>query len=266
MRGSATYLPTVITKPRPRQRLRKGGFHHAVHREASRYVAMMTPVPVVTESTRLKFVSGLLSGNRRRPLPSTSGWICSTYSSIRSRCISDWTSTPLPKITRVLSCSFLSLVTASAASPFSSVEFGQGGGGHKLLHVVKRFGEGVGLGLVGPDLREVLVGGAPNQQGPRAAHARSQRLHHGGIVAGRRPPAVLEAITGVLLGPRRPLHHAVERQVLDRHDLAHFSRSSLWISAVMQLSPSVRALGPRPPHTRHHSAGVVQHDAEAGSL
>jgi hypothetical protein len=54
--------------------------------------------------------------------------------------------------------------------------------------------------------------------------------------------------------------------VLDRHDLAHFSRSSLWISAVMQLSPSVRALGPGPPHTRHHSAGVVQHDAGAGSL
>src|SRR5215218_7905828 len=106
--------------------------------------------------------------------------------------------------------------------------FGQGGGGHELLDVVKRFGEGVGLGLVGPDLREVLVGGAPNQQGPRAAHARSQRLHHGGIVAGRRPPAVLEAITGVLVRPRRPLQYAVERQVLDRHDLAHFFGSSLY--------------------------------------
>src|SRR5918994_1973987 len=186
MRGSATYLPTVVTKPRPRQRLRKGGFLHAVHREASRYVAMMTPVPVLTESTRLKFVSGLPSGNRRRPLPSTSGWICSTYSLIRSCCISDWTSTPLPKITRVLSCSFLSLATASAASPFSSVEFCQGRGS----------------------------------------------------ASGRPLPAVLEVITGVLVGPRRPLHHAVERQVLDCHDLAHFSRSSQWISAVMQLSPS----------------------------
>src|SRR5918995_7263534 len=155
IRGSATYLPTVVTKPLPRQRLGKGGSLNAVHREACRYVAMMTPVPVVTESTRLKFVSGLPSGNRRHPLPSTSGWICSTYSSIRSRRISEWTSTPLPKITRVLSCSFLSLATASAASPLSSVEFCQGSGSARVVEatnfstLLSASVKGLGLGWLG---------------------------------------------------------------------------------------------------------------------
>lgn len=132
-------------------------FLHAVHREACRYVAMITPVPVITESTRLKFVSGLPSGNRRRPLPSTSGWICSTYSSIRSPRISDWTSTPLPKITRVLSCSFLSLATASVASPFSSVEFCQGSGSarvveHEGLPRSRVYRSKLAMGI-GPELR-----------------------------------------------------------------------------------------------------------------
>ncbi len=60
------------------------------------YVAMITPVVVVTESTNRKVAGGTPSGNRRRPDPSTSGWSCSTYSSTRSRRISDRTSTPLP--------------------------------------------------------------------------------------------------------------------------------------------------------------------------
>jgi hypothetical protein len=38
-----------------------------------RYVATITPLPVVTTSTRLKFVSGRPSENKRRPAPSVSG-------------------------------------------------------------------------------------------------------------------------------------------------------------------------------------------------
>lgn len=36
---------------------------------------MMTPVLVATESASAKFVSWLSGGNRRNPVPSTTGWI-----------------------------------------------------------------------------------------------------------------------------------------------------------------------------------------------
>lgn len=56
---------------------------------AGTYVAMMTPVPVVTESIRRRRTFEMPPGNKRRPFPRINGWICSTYSSIKFRRISD---------------------------------------------------------------------------------------------------------------------------------------------------------------------------------
>ena len=58
---------------------------------------MITPEVVVTESTSRKVAGGPASGNRRRPDPSTSGWIVSRYSSIRPARIRDCTRAPLPR-------------------------------------------------------------------------------------------------------------------------------------------------------------------------
>src|SRR5450755_354565 len=110
-------------------------------------------------SANRKVAGGISSGNRRRPDPSTSGWSCSTYSSMRSRRISDWTSTPLPNTTRLSSCRSLSAATASA---------------------VERLGEGVGL-VLGPEVRETLVRGPSEQQGPGRSHACSYHVQHGPI-------------------------------------------------------------------------------------
>ncbi len=85
---------------------------------------MITPVPVVAESTSWKadrFEPEF--ANSRRPEPSTSGWVNRTNSSTRLAGISDLTSTPLPKTTRFSSTSSLSLATASAGSPWRSAEF-----------------------------------------------------------------------------------------------------------------------------------------------
>jgi len=79
-------------------------------------------VVVVVLSTS-RSVANVPSVNSRRPEPRTSGWIKRRYSSIRSCAISDRMSSPLPRITRSLSSCRFSSATASAASPFRSVEF-----------------------------------------------------------------------------------------------------------------------------------------------
>jgi len=94
---------------------------------------MMTPLEVEVELIRRRSMGAAPSGNMRRPLPKTSGWISRTYSSMRLRRRSDWISSPLPRTARSGPSSCLSSATASAASPLSRVEFFQGSGSARVV-------------------------------------------------------------------------------------------------------------------------------------
>src|SRR6266702_4797244 len=72
-------------------------------------------------------------GEEAAPRSQNQGWIRSTYSSTRLRRISACTSSPLPRITRSLPGSSLSLVTDSAASPLRSVELIHGSGSERVV-------------------------------------------------------------------------------------------------------------------------------------
>ena len=114
-------------------------------------------------------------GNSRRPVPSTSGWIISKYSSIRSAAISEPISTPLPVIARTPPDRALSAPTASQISPRSSVVLGHGRGSsavarHDVLRrVVQRVPEWAAPGV--PGAQQALVHPPPEQPSGQAAPA-----------------------------------------------------------------------------------------------
>jgi hypothetical protein len=113
-------------------------------------VAITTPVAVVTLSVS-RSDACTPSGNSRRPVPSTSGWIISKYSSIRPAAISEPISTPLPMIARMPPDCALSTPTASAMPPRSSVELGHGRGCSRVVDATY-LGELFSASLNGPPL------------------------------------------------------------------------------------------------------------------
>src|SRR6266542_1943270 len=96
------------------------------------YVAITTPLVAVWASTSRSVVAGLPSAKRRRPDPSTSGWIISMYSSTSPRRISEWISSPLPMMWRSSPSCCLRSATASAASPSRRVGVGHGSGSRSV--------------------------------------------------------------------------------------------------------------------------------------
>ncbi|CAN5465244.1 hypothetical protein BH20ACT18_BH20ACT18_05810 [soil metagenome] len=56
------------------------------------------------------------------------------------------------------------------------------------------------------------------QAATRLSHPLSYRLKHRLIISRYRPSTVAEATTGVLVGPTRSLHHAVEGYMADDDD------------------------------------------------
>src|SRR4029079_14093900 len=72
-----------------------------------------------------------------------------------------------------------------------------------------------------PDLEEVLIRTPAEQDAAAARHPLLSPGHHDLVHVLAGPAAVREPAPVVLAGPARRLHHAVERHVLERNDLAH---------------------------------------------
>src|ERR1019366_6612965 len=121
-----------------------------------------------TGSSSCNAVAGSPSLNRCRPEPRTSGWIRSTYLSIR-------------------------------------------------VDIVEYLGERIVLPFW-PDAEEVLVRPSPQQQRTARGHTLSHLRGHPGIVVGQCPAAVLKPAAGILVRATRRLHHAIERQAVNRDD------------------------------------------------
>ena len=189
---------------------------------------MITPVVVVTAVDQLQ---------RRRtrrprrtaacPVPSTSGWIDSRYSSTRPRAHQRPHSVAAAEIDEVLLAARLSAATASTASPSSRDEFSHGSGSVSVVEatylcvLLSTSVNGLSVGCSARSRRSA------RRSGGRTA-ARRPRAMPSPIVSaitwsayGRRPAAVREAAPRVLVGSARRLHDAVEREVLDHDDLAH---------------------------------------------
>src|SRR5215207_6576972 len=83
---------------------------------------MLTPELVVVWSRRFTAAGFAPSANSRLPLPSTTGYVKSRYSSTRSCCISVWTRPALPCTCSSRPALRLSSATSVATSPRSSVE------------------------------------------------------------------------------------------------------------------------------------------------
>src|SRR5918994_863201 len=85
---------------------------------------MRTPSgPTCFVSTSRRSLISPKSPKRRLPLPTTTGWTISRYSSTRSCSISVLASSPLPKTRMSLPSCCLSLATSSSMSPSIRVEF-----------------------------------------------------------------------------------------------------------------------------------------------
>ena len=133
---------------------------------------MTTPVVVGVASTSRSLANAPSSANSRRPDPSTSGWIRSTYSSIRLRRMQRLDQLAAAQDQDVLARLLLepghglgrvALEQRGVLHGSGSVERRRG---DVLLRVVEHLGERV-VGPLGPDLEEVLVGPPPEQQRAR---------------------------------------------------------------------------------------------------
>src|SRR5215213_2959649 len=88
---------------------------------------MATPDGIAVESTRSRSIRSAPSSKKLLPLPSTTGWTQSRYSSIRSCPIRVFVSSPEPYTIRPLPGCSLSLATASGTSPSITWVFCQSG-------------------------------------------------------------------------------------------------------------------------------------------
>src|SRR5919201_4714717 len=93
-----------------------------------------------------------------------------------------------------------------------------------LLRLIERRRERVVVGLLWPEVVELLIGPATEEQRAAAWHFLAQEAGHYVVVACRGPAAVLEAIARVFVRPPGPLHHAIEGHVVVHYELAHGAR------------------------------------------
>src|SRR4029453_15034860 len=158
---------------------------------------MITPVVVGVLSTRRSLADCPESPNSRCPVPRTSGWIRTLYSSIRSWAISVRIRSP-PEHDQILTqaglelCGGLARVPAQQRGVFPGERFGQGPRRNVLLRTVEDLGERVRLRGLRPERRKLLVGAPPRE--PRAArgHALGGASPHAPVGVAAPPPAVPE--------------------------------------------------------------------------